>query len=308
MTESGTTHEHTLEDANAERAIDVATWVRRGVRMSDAELQDVQPRWDIDPTAAIIADIGHHLEAPGVIEQSVEAIEAGACAIHLHILDEDGNETTDFEVWADTLDEIRSRTDADPVINGGFRGDSFDEQMNFVREGLFDVVPCPIEATAPDYVKPALEVIQANGAKFKFGVSDPTDVLIAKNEYIDPGLVDAPTLWGIFLGAPYRGIPMEDPRTMARGLLYTIELIENVDPNAVISVTAQGRAGSYLSSLGLLLGYNAKVGIGETRWRHPHTDERLTRNSVAVEDAVSVLRGLGREPASAAQYRDTIGT
>lgn len=298
--------EHELGDLPDEVTRSDAQWIRKGVRASDAEIERLQSRFEVSEQVAILADLGHHLTATEVVTEAKESIDAGASALHLHIKeDEDTRNRDKLSLWREVIGEIRD-DEPDVVIDGGFRGDTYEESMDFIREGLFDVVTFELVSN-PDYIEPALEVIREHSAKPRLTVFDTSDILLAKNVYIEPGLVETPALWSVMLGNPYKGLPMSDPIEMARGLSFIVEHIKKIDPGAEILVTASGIPSSYLTGQAILLGEHVRLGMGETRWKYPHKGDRLTSNVEAIEDAVSVARGLGRTPATPSEFREMIG-
>ena len=298
--------DHELGDLPEEVTRSDAQWIRKGVRATDEEIERLQPRYDISEKVVILGDLGHHLTASEVVEEAKDSIDAGASALHLHIKDEGEHEgQSKIDLWRDVIGEIREK-DPKIVIDGGFRGDTYEESMAFIEEGLFDVVTFELVSN-PEYIKPALEVIRKNGAKPRMTVFDTSDLLLAKNVYIESGLIETPALWSVMLGNPYKGLPATDPSTMAQGLTFIVDHIKRIDPGAVILVTASGIPSSYLTGQAILLGEHVRLGMGETRWKYPHKEDKLESNVDAIEDVVSVARGLGRTPASPSEFRKMIG-
>lgn len=287
------------------QVMSTADWSDRSSLASDEEIEALQSRWDIPEKVCITADLGHHLSKEEVIEESLAAIEAGAGSIHIHILDEDGNETSDIAVWHEVLDEIKDEY-PNVVIDGGFRGDTFDEQMKFIREGLFDVVSFG-RVSNPDYLERAFKVMDEHGAKPKITAYNSSFIQRRSTLYVDTGLIDKPSLWSITPGKLYNGLPFSDPETMVTGLVFLTGLIKDADPDANIMCTSSGLYSSYIPAQAALLGHHMRVGLGETRWRYPHKDEKLKDNRTAIEDAVSLARSIGREPATPGEFRETMG-
>lgn len=295
---------HEINELPTDQTMSTADWISRGIRASDEEIENLQPRWDVPEKIAIIADLGHNLYKEEVIEEGIESIEAGASALHIHILGEDGTEITDIDVWREVLDEIKAEH-PDVVIHGGFRGDTFDEQMEFVREGLFDIVAFG-RVSNPDYLEQAFAVMDEHGAKPQISAFNASYIQRRSGLYLDTGLIDTPSMWSINPGNPYNGLPFSDPDSMAYGLLFMLNQITNADPDAVICCSASGTYSNYVPAQAALLGHHMRVGMGETRWRFPHTDEELEDNQTAIQDAVSIATSLGREPASPGELRDML--
>lgn len=295
---------HEINDLPDDQTMGAADWISRGIRASAREIESLQPRWDVPEKIAIIADLGHNLRKKEVIEEGIASIDAGASALHIHVLGEDGTETTDIDVWREVLDAIKAEH-PDVVIDGGFRGDTFDEQMEFVREGLFDIVAFG-RVSDPEYLERAFAVMDEHGAKPQIGVFNASFIQRRKALYVDSGLIDKPSLWSINPGNPYNGLPFSSPESMAYGLLFMTNEIKNADPDAVICCAASGTYSSYVPAQAAILGHHMRVGIGETRWRFPHRDEVLEENQTAIQDAVTIARGLGREPARPDEFREML--
>lgn len=296
---------HAMSQLPEDQKMSGAGWIERGVRASDDEIERLQPRWDIPSKVAITADLGHHLTHSEVVDEAISSLDAGASAVHMHILEEDGqNETNDLAVWKDVVGQIRDEY-PNAVIDGGFRGETFDEQMSFIREGLFDVVSFG-RVSNPEYLESAFDVMAEHDAKPKIGVFNSSYIQRRKALYVDTDIIKSPSLWSINPGNPYEGLPFADPDAMVQALLFMTRSIREADPDAQIMCTAAGRYSSYVSAQAAILGHHMRVGMGETRWRHPHTEETLKDNKTAIEDAASVARGVGREPATPSEYREML--
>ena len=277
-----------------------------GVDEDMEEVGRLQPQWPIAHTVAVKADVGHHFHAPEVIEASVNSVRAGACAVHLHIRDDQDRDTGDLGLWREVVGEIRRQAGGDVPIDSGLRGTTFEERMSHVRERLFDIV-CVIPTWEPGYLTRGLLEMRENGVKPEFCIWDSTDIGIARSRFVDRGLIEPPTSWLLVPSTPYYGMPMPTPTLMARGLLHLIEQVQAVDPDAVITVCASGRPSSYVTTQAMLLGHHVRPGLGETHWRYPHRDAGELTTPLLGEDAVTVAQALGRDPATPAQYRALLG-
>jgi 3-keto-5-aminohexanoate cleavage enzyme len=140
-----------------------------------------------------------------------------------------------------------------------------------------------------------------------------SEVDLANRFFIKTGLMPNPNLWIVLPGCPSRSGPgfiseyMPNERVMARRLVEVIEDIREVDPGAFITLCAAGRATRYLTTLGLLLGINIRMGMEDTVWRYPHKDEKIKNNVDELLDAIAVARLLGREVMTPNEYRQTVG-
>ena len=114
-------------------------------------------------------------------------------------------------------------------------------------------------------------------------------------------------MWLLVPGTPYYGMPVPNPSIAFRGIMLMVDAIRSIDETAHISVSASGRSSSYATTLAMLLGLHVRPGTGETHWRYPHDTALCTEDpAVLVSDAIQVASLLGRQPASAKQYREMI--
>jgi 3-keto-5-aminohexanoate cleavage enzyme len=278
----------------------------RGIEASKEKFGELQPPWPIPRKIAIKADIGHHHQAEDVIRISLECIERGAGSVHLHIRDENDKDTGDIGLWREVVGEIRAKAGEQIVIDSGLRGDTIEERLQHIRERLFDVCP-QVASWNSDYLRIPLEEMREHGVASEVVVWGANDIGLAKSGLIDPGLVDLPARWLVVPSTPYYGMPMPTPELMVRGALHMVDLIHSIDPEGVITFCAAGRPASYLPTLGMLLGHHARPGLGETHWRWPQDVQFAEDAGQLVADAVTVARGLGREAADPAEFRQLIG-
>lgn len=276
-----------------------------GVEAPLETVRALQPPWPIPGRVGIRADIGHHHHGPEVVEHSIRCLEAGASAVHLHIRDADGADTGDLDLWREAVTRIRAH-DPDVMIDSGLRGSTLQERLAHIEEGLFDIVPL-LATWDPSYLAVPLRAMRERGVRPEICVWDGTDIATAATGLIASGHLELPAMWLIVPGTPYYGLPMPSPTLMVRGAMHLMEQIQAVDPGAHISFSAAGRASSYLTTLGMMLGHHVRPGIGETPWRWPHSDAPSDDPAVLIADAVTVARALGREPASPAEYRAMLG-
>lgn len=108
-------------------------WIWVGVHLSKAEEAEWVEPGDVPEKIAVKVDVGHTHRARRVIEESLASIDAGACAVHLHILDEEGNDTNDIDLWEHVVCSIKDEY-PEVLIDSALRGDTFEEQMVHVEE------------------------------------------------------------------------------------------------------------------------------------------------------------------------------
>ena len=70
---------------------------------------------------------------------------------------------------------------------------------------------------------------------------------------------------------------------------------------------AAGRATFYMTTLATMLGLHIRVGTEDTIWRNPLSDELVESNLEMFTRARTIAELLGREVATADEYRAAIG-
>jgi len=93
---------------------------------------------------------------------------------------------------------------------------------------------------------------------------------------------------------------------MAQRFVLAIQDIKTIDPEAVIIVCCGGRASTYLATLAMIMGVHVRMGMEDTVWRYPHSDEMIQNNAETVRWAFELARLLGREPMTPNEYRESI--
>jgi uncharacterized protein (DUF849 family) len=86
-----------------------------------------------------------------------------------------------------------------------------------------------------------------------------------------------------------------------------VDQIRDIDPASQITVCAAGRASLYMTTLATMMGLHIRVGVEDTPWKHPNSDQTLTGNLEMFTMAKQIAELHGRRPATADEYRAAIG-
>jgi 3-keto-5-aminohexanoate cleavage enzyme len=289
----------------------------------------LQPKWKIPDKIVIkcaplgtIWDRNSNPNQPYTTEETVkeacDAIDAGACSIHLHVRDEAGHATTERMYYQQVVDPLRKRYGDRVHLDGeSVFGETFDASMDPITSGLFE--SSYVNATAtyvgdalvcmpPSFMKAQAEVIQRHNRKPIIAVYNQGDLDNAYRYLIQPGVIQPPFEWIVIPGLPGCTI-VPNAVAMCEAVLPFIYRIREMDPadDPFIMVCGGGRSSSYLTALGIILGLHIRLGMEDTIWRYPHQDEIVSNNKSIVEEAVAIARLLGREPATADEYRKMVG-
>jgi 3-keto-5-aminohexanoate cleavage enzyme len=297
----------------------------------------MQPKWDIPSRIAINVAVSGRASggtagveageaSPQSIDDYIEAaagvIEAGATGIHLDftlVTDRQGRpldsgETPMVEVYKMVLGPLRARFGDGFVSNlNVLSGKTFEACVAPARAGLADVAPCA--SGHPDaFMLPAMQALEESGVKPEIVVHSSGEIELAKRKLIDAGLLSRPLNWIILFGLPFNsgrtllsGTWVPNTRDLITHLVLMIQQIREIDPTSVITVCAAGRATLYLTTLATMLGVNIRVGLEDTMWRYPNSDEQFASNVEMFQKAKTIAELHGRKVTTAAEYRAELG-
>ncbi|MHB9287921.1 3-keto-5-aminohexanoate cleavage protein [Halobacteriales archaeon Cl-PHB] len=289
---------------------------------------DVLPQWDLPEKVVIsCAPVGaflskrqnpnHPIQPDEIHEQTRRAAEAGATSVHVHVRDpETGINTIDADRYHEVLDPIVEDY-PDLVIDGTtipFADGDWDHVETILEDDLFDISPVnPLAAyygdmvmyEPPDELLERTRLLKDHGVKPLMAVSTDADVHTAKRYLVDTDVVEEPYLWGILPGIPGASY-MPDPATMAETLTSQVRRIRSLPGEHEIVVSAAGRASSHLATQAILLGCHVRVGMEDTPYQHPDSDDRIEDNGDEVERFATIARQLGREVATPDEYREML--
>ncbi len=247
-----------------------------------------------------------------IVEQGIAAWEAGATVLHIHARDPDGRNTTDPEIYRDIHARLCEHTDAIvQLTTGGGLSQSYEERLS---TALLNPEMCSLNmgfvlfftadgrALMLDNPRAQIEWFAAEmrdrGVKPELEVYNPT-MLEEVVRLIETGLLTPPINIGLVLGAHGQGA--------AEGTWQNLcHTIQRVPEGANVNVIAIGRAQLPLTTMGLAMGLNVRVGL-EDNIRYSRS-ELARDNAQLVQRAVRVARELQLEPATPARAREILGT
>lgn len=294
----------------------------------------VQPKWDVPQKIAINVAVAGRAGAgtsnssnyPVDVEEYVDAasqvIEAGACGVHIDfswVTDSKGRrldkDLPPTEAYAMVVEPLRARFGNSFVSNlNVLNGSTFEECMAPAVIGQAEVAPCA--AGHPEaFVKPAVKTLLESGVSPEIVIHSSGEVELAKRRLFDTGIISGPrTNWIILYGLPVdvsrtliSGAWANDAHSMATHLFLMVQQIRQLDPTAAITVCNAGRAGLYITTLATMMGLNIRVGLEDSLWKHPNADDINKSNLELFSRARIMAEELGRQPATADEYRSMIG-
>lgn len=285
-------------------------------------------------TCAVTGEMEYNREHPNypitpeqIANAAVEAEQAGASAVHLHVRDpESGNGSRDPDLFVDMVNRVRDKG-LSAVINvtcgggGFFCPDPKDES----RAGAgSDVAPaeervihiertrpelCSLDVTTQNQVDGKTPFVYLNteytlrkmarrfqelGVKPEIEVFGPGDVMLAR-QMITDGLFDGNPLFQIVMGTRW-GLP-DTPET----LIYMRNLLPG---NAIWAAFGIARMQMPMVAQAVLLGGNCRVGLEDNLYLKRGV---FATNGQLVEKAVRIIEDLGAEVASPQEAREILG-
>lgn len=291
----------------------------------------VQPQWDVPDKIAInVAVAGragsgtadYPIDVEDYLDAACQVIEAGAAGVHIDFtwvtdskgrrLDEDLPPT---EAYGLVLDPLRERFGNEFVANlNVLNGSTFEECMSPAKTGMAEVAPCA--AGHPEaFVVPAVRALIDYGVSPEIVIHSSGEVELAKRRLFDTGVVaQGKSNWIILFGLPVdvgrtlvSGAWVNDAKSLATHLFLMVDQIRQLDPSAAITVCNAGRAGLYITTLATMMGLNIRVGLEDSMWMHPNSDESIKSNLELFDRARTIAAELGRTPATADDYRVQVG-
>lgn len=256
-----------------------------------------------------------------IAASAVEAAEAGASAVHIHVRDpETGAPSRDNALYREVVERIKE-TGIDIVINltAGMGGDLVigqDDPMAFgegtdlvngldrlphVEELLPDI--CTLDCgslnfgdgshvyvSTPDMLRAGAKRIQELGVRPELEIFDTGHLWFAKQMHAE-GLLDDPTLFQLCTGIPY-GAPA-DP-----GVLQS--MVNLLPEGAQWASFSIGRMQMPWVAQSVLLGGHARVGLEDNLYLSRGVK---ATNGQLVEKAVKIIELLGARVASPEETR-----
>jgi len=269
---------------------------------------------NLDPCIISVAITGsgttreQHPDLPCTPEQiatsAIEAWNAGASIAHIHVREANGTPVHNMDYYGEIVERVSGVTDM--VLNlttGGAIGMSeaqrietlgFEPElasldagsMNF-GEGVFINSPDFLRELARGFlqynVRPELEI-------FDEGMIGNCLRLA------DEGLIEPPFWWQFVLGV--RGGAPATPKTL-------LHLVECLPVGSQWSAIGLGRGQLQMNTMAILLGGHVRTGMEDNVFYR--RGELATSNAQLVERCAHLIRELGREVATPADARMTLG-
>lgn len=241
-----------------------------------------------------------------IAEDAYRCWKAGASIVHLHMRDNNGLGTMDKEIFKETVDLIRDRTDCDVIINCTTSGDSrasFEERMahlEYVKPdmasfdaGSFNWMPFGIFENPPQFLEQLGLKMKEVGVKPELEIFD-TGFMNIVDYYVKKGVLEPPCHYQFVLGV------LGGMDATVKNLVFLRDLLPE---GATWSAFGIGKNHLPIMYATLALGGHIRVGLEDNIY---YTKGKLATNVMLVERAVRVIREFGKEPATSDEAREIL--
>lgn len=241
-----------------------------------------------------------------IADSAVEACEAGAAIVHIHVRDPGtGLGTQDLEIFSQVVDIIRNRCDVVLCLTtSGIPGRNLPYEERLVVLELtpelasFDAgsmnLGANLFANPPDYLELMARRMAETGVKPELEIFDP-GMIGNCIRLLEKGLLEKPLHFQFVLGAP-GGSPGS-----ARSLMHMLDM---VPADSTWSVAGIGRAQLEMGTIGMVLGGHVRVGLEDNIYFSKGV--LATSNAQLAKRAVHIAREYGRELATPDEARDLL--
>jgi uncharacterized protein (DUF849 family) len=268
-----------------------------------------------------------------IIDNAVDAAKAGASIVHLHARKENGEPTTDFEIFGNILSDVKKRSDVViGITTGGAQGMTVEERfsviprfqpemasanggtINFNFSRLADGIDKPLH----DWEIPFIERTYDN--VFKNSFRDIEYCLNIMNEYntfpefevFDYGQINniayfqkmgllKKKVYLQFVTGVTGGMPMS-----LEGFMFILDQArKTLGEDLMFSMVAGGRRMFRFETFCAVLGGNVRVGLEDGLYIKPN-GELAVSNAAQVEKICTILRSLDYEIASPDEAREML--
>jgi 3-keto-5-aminohexanoate cleavage enzyme len=269
-------------------------------------------------TVALTGAITNKSMNPNVPEQPVEIAQnaldvynEGAAVVHIHARDPQGENTSDVKTFEDIKNRIRN--EKNPVViefsTGGGANLTQEQRLECLNaapemaslnmgsmmriSGKYKGVPW---SNMPDEIEWYVNRMNELGVKPELEVYSHAMMRDVQN-IIDKGLLKPPYYVDLVLGMRYQGACDATPKIF-------LQMVDLLPKGTIINTAAVGRDQLPLTTLSILMGGHARVGLEDNVY---YGKGDMATNARLVARTVRIIRELGKEPATPAEAREILG-
>lgn len=241
-----------------------------------------------------------------IINSAVEAAEAGAAIVHIHVRDpKTGLGTQDLGLFRHVTEGIKSRSNVIQCLTtSGIPGRNlpYDERLNPVQlKPELASIDCGsinigklTAIVSEDFIERAAKEMYENGIKpelevFELGMIEMCKRLIAQN------LLRKPYYFGLITGTP-TGCPAD--------VRAVLSMVDHLPPDSIWFVAGIGKQQLPMTTLAMLMGGHVRVGLEDNLYLSAGVMAKT--NAELVAKTVRVAKELGKEIATPDEARQTL--
>lgn len=262
--------------------------------------------------ALVTKEMNPHLpEQPDeIVESAYACYNEGATICHIHARDKEGKNTSDIEVFKAIHEGIREKcniiiqdsTGGGPeltqeerinCLNAGPEMASLNMGSMMRISGQYAGIPW---SNMPNEIETYVSRMRELGVKPEMEVYSHA-MFRDVNDVIKKGLVEKPYYVNIVLGMRYQGACDATQKIL-------MSMIDFLPDDAIFNCTAVGPAQLPITTLGMLLGGCARVGLEDNIY---YRKREMATNAQLVARTVRIARELGKEPATPDEAREILG-
>jgi len=251
-------------------------------------------------------------EQPEEIAKSAQEVyNEGAAVVHIHARDPQGENTSDVKIFNDIKSRIRNNNN--PVViefsTGGGPNLTQEQRLECLNahpemaslnmgslmrvSGKYKGVPW---SNMPEEIEWYIGRMNELGVKPELEVYDHAMMRDVEN-IIAKGLLKPPFYCDLVLGMRYQGACDATPKIF-------LQMLDLLPKGTIVNCAAVGRDQLPLTTLSILMGGHARVGLEDNVY---YGKGDLASNARLAARTVRIIRELGKEPATPAEAREILG-
>lgn len=245
-----------------------------------------------------------------IVASSYDCYNAGASIVHIHARDQNGQNTSNPDVFSRIREGIRAKCNLVLQYSTGGGPELTQEQRieclkaapemaslnmgSMMRvSGQYAGIPW---SNMPGEIEKYVTRMGALGVKPEMEVYSLA-MFRDVNAVIEKGLLKKPYIVNIVLGMKYQGACEATPKVLNTMLDY-------MPDDAYFNCTAVGTSQLPLTTMAMILGGCVRVGLEDNIY---YSKGRLASNAELVARTVRLARELGKEPATPDEAREILG-
>lgn len=240
-----------------------------------------------------------------IVQATVESYRAGASAVHLHMRDENGIPTNDLAIFRRAIDAIKEQCPDIIIDIPSILGDTEEEKLKpltlpevettALQPGPMIVGSATIIRT-PQSIQRDLDFMLARDIVPEIATHDLSHLANAERLIIPR--IEKPYYFNLVLGL--EGSTYATPANL-------LHIVDRLPMGSQWMLSIGGRPTLDMLTLAILLGGHVRVGLEDMIYLYPRKNELVKSNVQMVEKIVRIASELGRDIASPAQARKTLG-